>query len=64
MTRLIVHDREMYLEADPARCRRRLGGSSSQRPREGDRIGTATVTGFEANGSATLDVRWFEPLSD
>jgi hypothetical protein len=57
--RLIVHDREMHLDVpygvlavgDTVEVVRGNG------PREGDRMGTATVTGFE-NGSPVLAVHF------
>jgi len=53
--RLLVYDREMHLEGDAF-----IGASipviRGNGPRAGDRMGTATVTGFE-NGSPILDVR-------
>jgi len=55
---LIVYDREMHLEStdalvvgDVVEVIRGYG------PREGDRMGTATVSGFE-DGSPVLDVRF------
>jgi hypothetical protein len=63
--RLIVHDREMHLEVfeetlavgDTFEVVRGNG------PREGDRMGTATVTGFE-DGAPVLNVRIGEEATE
>jgi hypothetical protein len=56
--RLIIHDHEMHLEHDGELD---VGDTveviRGNGPREGDRMGTATVTDFE-HGSPVLDVRF------
>ena len=57
--RLIVHDREMHLDV-PSRTLA-VGDTvevvRGNGPREGDRMGSATVTGFE-DGSPVLSVHF------
>jgi hypothetical protein len=67
--RLIVHDREMHLEpyyaddylvhADDFLVGDTVEVIRGNGPREGDRMGTATVIGFE-HGSPVLSVRFRE----
>jgi hypothetical protein len=56
--RLIVHDREIHLDVDAPPA---VGDSfeviRGNGPREGDRMGTATVTAIE-NGEPVLEVRF------
>ena len=58
--RLIVYDREMHFEVFGALA---VGDTfeaiRGNGPREGDRVGTATVTGFWDDGSPALEVRLF-----
>ena len=60
--RLVVHDRETHLEpyADALIVGDVVKVIRGNGPREGDRMGVATVTGFEENGSPLLDVRFDE----
>ena len=55
--RLYLHDREMHLDAD---VDYELGDVievvRGNGPREGDYMGTATVTGFDDDGRPTLDI--------
>jgi hypothetical protein len=57
--RLVMHDRETHLELD---SEPEIGDTveviRGNGPREGDYMGTATVTGFEADGSPILEVRF------
>lgn len=58
--RLIVHDREMHLDVyDPLAVGDTVEMIRGNGPREGDRIGTATVTGFEETGAPVLDLHFF-----
>lgn len=59
--RLVVHDREMHLDVyDPLTIGDTVEVIRGNGPREGDRMGTATVTGFE-DGEPVLDVRLGPP---
>jgi hypothetical protein len=57
--RLIVYDREIHLEtcAGALAVGDTVEAIRGNGPREGDHMGTATVTGFE-NGSPILSVRF------
>ena len=56
--RLIFHDRETHLEAPaPLAVGDTVEVIRGNGSREGDRIGTATVTGFDEDGTPVLDVR-------
>jgi hypothetical protein len=60
---LIVHDREMHLEVADTNTLA-VGDTvdviRGNGPREGDRMGIATVTGFASDGAPLLDIH-FEP---
>jgi len=57
--RLIVHDREMHLEpaTNPVAVGDKFDVIRGNGPREGDHMGTATVTAIE-DGSPVLDVQF------
>ena len=57
--RLILYDREAHLapDADTLRVGDTLEVVRGNGPREGEHMGTATVTGFAEDGSLVLDVR-------
>lgn len=56
--RLVVHNREMHLDVyDPLAVGDTFEVVRGNGPREGDYMGTATVTGIE-DGSPVLDVRF------
>ena len=58
--RLTIHDRETYLESYPGRTLA-IGATvdviRGNGPREGDRMGTATITGYD-DGGPILDVHF------
>lgn len=55
--KLVMHDRETHLDVyGPLAIGDIFEVIRGNGPREGDRMGIATVTGFEDNGSPTLDV--------
>ena len=59
--RLIVHDREMHLDVaddDQLAIGDTIEAVRGNGPREGERMGTATVTGFAENGAPLLDVHF------
>lgn len=57
--RLIVHDREMQLDVfGPLAVGDTVEVIRGNGPREGDRMGSATVTRIDADGSPVLDVRF------
>jgi hypothetical protein len=59
--RLLIHDREIHLDVDePLAIGDTIDVVRGNGPREGDRMGTATVTGFE-DGSPVLVVRFDGP---
>lgn len=53
--RLIVYGREMHLDVDePLAVGDTVKIVRGNGPREGERMGVATVTGFDENGAPTL----------
>jgi hypothetical protein len=58
--RLIVHDRETFLELDrPAVAGDTVAIIRGNGVREGDSMGTATITGFDENGAPVLTMHLF-----
>jgi len=55
--RLLVHDQETHLEPyGPLEVGAIVEVVRGNGPREGDRMGSATVTGFDENGAPLLEV--------
>lgn len=57
--RLIVYSNESHLEGDPTTALAvgdKFDAIRGNGPREGRRMGSATVTGFDADGNPTIEL--------